>query len=233
MHSVDPSFRLGQTHRVPIRSIVAHFALALAAWIWIDPSLALGILDAEVVGPDGHPVEDAVVFLQPLSGQKAAERAPASASISQHDREFAPYLTIVQTGAAVRFPNKDPIRHHVYSFSNPKKFEIKLYAGDGPEPIVFDKPGIVTIGCNVHDWMLAYLFVVDTPWFGKTDSQGRLQIDTIQDGAYEAHVWHPRQRHETPPHRLEAASGTLRFVLEIAPRRPRYKPPADSLSYRP
>jgi plastocyanin len=172
--------------------------------------------------------------LVPVSAQKLARRAPLSAAVAQHDREFVPYLTVVQTGAAVSFPNQDPIRHHVYSFSKPKKFEIKLYAGDAPDPIIFDTPGVVTMGCNVHDWMLGYVLVVDTAWFGKTGADGRVQISAVEDGEYEGHIWHPRQRHEVAPQHVSvtrAMREPLRFVIEVAPRKPHYKPPLDPLHY--
>ncbi len=189
---------------------------------------------AQAVGPDGAPVEDAAVYLIRLDGRKAAAHAPLPASVAQHDREFVPYVTVVQTGALVSFPNQDPIRHHVYSFSSAKKFEIKLYGGDGPEPIVFDRPGVVTLGCNVHDWMVGYLFVVDTPWFGKTGTDGQVQIDGVEDGDYEARLWHPRQRAEVEPRRITLGAETpqpLHFVIDVAPRKPRYKPPLDPLHY--
>jgi plastocyanin len=208
------------------------FALIAATLAW--PAFAHAIVKAQVVGSTGDPVEDAVLFLRPISDQKPAVHPPAPASIAQHNREFVPYLTVVQTGAAVRFPNQDPIRHHVYSFSRPKKFEIKLYAGEAPEPIVFDKPGVVTLGCNVHDSMLGYVFIVDTPWFGKTDSHGLVQIDAVEDGEYEARIWHPRQRNEVPLQRIKlvgTAANPLHFVIEVAPPKPRYKPPVDPLHY--
>jgi plastocyanin len=81
------------------------------------------------------------------------------------DREFTPYVSVIQTGTRVEFPNRDPIQHHVYSFSPAKTFEIKLYSGRSPESILFDKPGVITIGCNIHDWMIAYVLVVPTPYF--------------------------------------------------------------------
>jgi plastocyanin len=234
MHSADPAFRTRLSPDASMRSNVLRLSYALAAAAWAGPCFALAAVDTEVLTPAGDPVEDAVIYLRPLSGQRAEGRTPGSASIEQHDREFVPYLTVVQVGAAVRFPNQDPIRHHVYSFSSPKKFEIKLYAGEGPDPIVFDRPGVVTIGCNVHDWMLGFLFVVDSPWFGKTDAHGRVRIDSLPDGDYEARAWQPRQRRDALPQRLSlgaAAPDPLRFVLEVSPRKPRYKPPADTLHY--
>ncbi|HEX4583909.1 MAG TPA: methylamine utilization protein [Burkholderiaceae bacterium] len=217
-----------------MRPIVSRFALAVTAIVWASPACATTTVRAETVGPAGERVEDAVVFLLPRSGQRLANHVPLPASVAQHDREFVPYVTVVQTGAAVRFPNQDPIRHHVYSFSQPRKFEIKLYAGDAPDPIIFDKPGIVTMGCNVHDWMLGYVLVVDTPWFGKSGADGQVQINAVDDGEYEARIWHPRQRHETAPQHLKlagAAPEPMRFVIEVAPRKPHYKPPLDPLHY--
>jgi plastocyanin len=217
-----------------MRQLISRLAFAFAATGLAWPALCASTVHVEVVGPRGEPVEDAAVFLRPVSGQKLQNRAPLPASVAQHDREFVPYLTVVQTGAAVSFPNQDPIRHHVYSFSKTKKFEIKLYAGDAPDPIIFDQPGVVTMGCNVHDWMLGFVFVVDTPWFGKSGADGVVRIDAAQDGEYEAYVWHPRQRQEVAPQRIKVAGAMaepLRFVIEVAPRKPHYKPPLDPLHY--
>lgn len=217
-----------------MRQLVPLFVFALAAAALASPAGATRTVRAEVVGPGGEAVEDAVVFLLPASAQKPTGHPPQPASVAQQDREFVPYVTVVQTGAAVRFPNLDPIRHHVYSFSKAKKFEIKLYAGEAPDPIVFDSPGVVTMGCNVHDWMLGYVFVVDTPWFGKSDAGGHIQIDAVDDGNYEARIWHPRQRHDVAPQELKLAAATaepLHFVIDVAPRKPHYKPPLDPLHY--
>jgi plastocyanin len=217
-----------------MRQFAPLFAFALVAAAFASPAGATRSVRAEVVGPGGEAVEDAVIYLLPTSGQKLAGHPPQPASVAQHDREFVPHVTVVQTGAAVRFPNQDPIRHHVYSFSKPRKFEIKLYAGEAPDPIVFDNAGVVTMGCNVHDWMLGYVFVVDTPWFGKSDAAGHLQIDAVEDGEYEARVWHPRQRHEVGAQQLKVAGAAiepLRFVIDVTPRKPHYKPPLDPLHY--
>ena len=233
MHPVDPAIRLRE-HPVTMRPPTLRIAFALAAAACTWPVLAATLVHAEVLGPGGQPVEDAAVYLLPVSERKAAGHPPVPASVEQHDREFVPYLTVVQTGAAVRFPNQDPIQHHIYSFSQPKKFEIKLYAGQGPEPMIFDKPGVVTMGCNVHDWMLGYVFVVDTPWFGKTDARGQVQIDAAEVGEYEARVWHPRQRAQAPLQHIKVGGPQqepLHFVLDVVARKPRYKPPADPLHY--
>ena len=219
---------------VPMRQLISRCVFACAAIGLAWPAFAASTVRAQVVGAAGEPIEDAAVFLRPIQGQKPTKRTPLPASIAQHDREFVPHVTVVQSGASVSFPNQDPVQHHVYSFSKAKKFEIKLYAGDGPEPIVFDQPGVVTMGCNVHDWMLGYVLVVDTPWFGKSDAKGLVQIDAVEDGEYEAGIWHPRQRHEVASQHLKLAGAMaepLHFVIDVAPRKPHYKPPLDPLHY--
>src|SRR5204863_937520 len=118
-----------------------------------------------------------VVWAMSTGGPAPMRRRDAA--VAQKDKTFIPFVTVVQTGTPVQFPNQDPIRHHVYSFSPPKPFEIKLYAGTPVAPIVFDKPGEVVLGCNIHDHMLAYIYVVDTPYFGKTGKDGRARLESV------------------------------------------------------
>ena len=92
------------------------------------------------------------------------------------------------------FTNKDPLKHHVYSFSKAKKFEIKLYSGKPPEPIVFNKIGSVTLGCNIHDHMLAYAYIVDTPYYSLSNKKGYVQLSGLPDGKYQLNIWHPLQK---------------------------------------
>ena len=140
----------------------------------------------------GNPVEDAVIYAMPLSGAELSP--PQSAIIDQIDKEFYPYVSAVQVGTQASFPNNDKIRHHVYSFSPAKTFELPLYPpGKGVEQsVVFDQPGVVVLGCNIHDWMKAYVLVVETPFFAKTDQNGSASITDLGPGEYEVKVWHPR-----------------------------------------
>ena len=141
----------------------------------------------------GESIADAVVFVLPLSGVDQINTSKAGI-IDQVDKEFMPYVTPVQVGTTISFPNNDKIRHHVYSFSPAKIFELPLYPpGKGPEnPIIFDKPGVVVLGCNIHDWMKAYVYVLETPFFAKTDENGTGTISDLPPGEYEVQVWHPR-----------------------------------------
>jgi len=190
-----------------------------------------GSFSVRVTTPSGTAVEDAAVVLEPLAG--AVPVRHRAASIKQQDREFWPYLTVVQTGTAIEFPNHDPLKHHVYSFSPPKVFEIKLYAGKPAQPVLFDKPGIVALGCNIHDWMEAYVLVVNTPYFAKTTSGGHAGINGVPAGRYQLHLWHPRQKTAPQDAELEIGGGTLvkNLVLDVAPRMVKPKPPLDAESY--
>lgn len=142
-----------------------------------------------VRSPDGKPLADAVVAVE-IKGQHSSNPA-AKAEIAQRDRQFLPYVLAVQTGTAVSFPNFDTVRHHVYSFSPTKKFDLKLYAGTPAAPVVFDKAGVATLGCNIHDQMSAHVVVVDTPVFTKTDANGVARLE-LPAGDHQLKTWHPR-----------------------------------------
>lgn len=147
-------------------------------------------LSAVVKDARGAPVADAVVSLVPLDSP-APPPAEPSGEIAQQTQEFLPYVTVVQAGTEVVFPNRDTVQHHVYSLSKAKKFELPLYNPGQKESLVFESTGLVTLGCNIHDWMIAYLLVVPTPWFAKTDVHGQATV-TSPAGRYRVEVWHPR-----------------------------------------
>jgi len=147
-------------------------------------------LTVTVKGAKGEPVADAVVSLNPLDGATVPPPA-AEGEIAQQNQEFLPYVTVVQAGTRVLFPNKDTIQHHVYSLSKAKKFELPLYNPGQNESFVFDMSGLVTLGCNIHDWMLAYLIVVPTPYFAKTNALGLATV-AAPAGRYRLELWHPR-----------------------------------------
>jgi plastocyanin len=141
---------------------------------------------------DGKPVADAVVSATPLDRVAPPSANVGTAEIEQKDQEFRPYVTAVPVGATVKFPNHDTVQHHIYSLSKPKRFEIPLYQAGASESVVFDQPGIVTIGCNIHDWMVAYIVVLPTPFFAKTDATGAAALPPLPPGRYRLEVWHPR-----------------------------------------
>ena len=193
-----------------------------------------GSLTIKVTDPSGNPVADAIVYAVPKVGTRVPAQTPRPVSIEQKDREFVPYVTAVQVGTSVNFPNRDPLLHHVYSFSPAKSFEIKLYSGDAPRTILLDKPGMVTLGCNIHDWMIGYILVVETPYFGKTGNDGQARLGEVIAGEFDVQAWHPTQRAQVnaKPVKIEARNNSeIEFAIDVAPRKKRFKPPAVGVRY--
>lgn len=210
---------------------MSRLALALGLALAANATRAASI-EVQVRDAAGNPLGDSAIYAVPASG--GSEARGARAAIEQVDREFVPYLTVIQVGTTVTFPNRDPILHHVYSFSPAKPFEIKLYTGKSPSEVVFDKPGVVTLGCNIHDWMVGYVVVVPTPYFGKTDATGTARLRDLPAGAYEVRAWHSQQRAAAQAQSVVLdAAGTVRtsFEIDSASRKPRFKPPLDRLKY--
>jgi len=196
------------------------------------PAAEPGLFQIALKTPKGEPVADAVVSLVPDSGTVPAA-SEAVVEVGQSGQQFSPYVTVIQAGGKVAFPNKDNVQHHVYSLSKTKKFELPLYAPGATEVITFDQPGLVTLGCNIHDWMVAYLVVVPTPWFAQSDENGRAEV-RAPAGRYKFEVWHPRLG---APLSLEvvldaAKPMALEQTLNLKPdRRPRRAPDAKGPGY--
>jgi plastocyanin len=148
-----------------------------------------GSLQVQVQDKNGKPLPNAVVFLESAEA-RAAAKPLKGVEVAQVAKQFSPAVTVVTPGTAVLFPNQDTVRHHVYSFSPVKTFELKLYAGVPANPVVFDKVGVAVLGCNIHDNMVAWVLVVDTPYFGHTDAQGKLNLDSVPNGNYKLRTWH-------------------------------------------
>ncbi|MEM8547610.1 MAG: methylamine utilization protein [Pseudomonadota bacterium] len=173
-------------------------------------------LTVEVQDRKGRPVPDVVVFVK-AEGLTVPD-AGATATMDQLDGAFAPHILVVAVGTAVAFPNSDTVAHHVYSFSRPNNFVLPLYRGDEPPPKRFDHEGIATIGCNIHDNMLGYIAVVDSPLFGKTDQDGlvTLQHERLAD-AGDVYIWSPRIRGEGG-YRMRSVAGEAQVTFKLAKR---------------
>ena len=192
---------------------------------------ASSALSVTVVGADGKPVEGAVVLAEPTA---AAPRPAAGlrATMDQRNLKFVPDVLVVQTGTAVDFPNSDQVRHQVYSFSSAKTFQLALYAGRAHAPVVFDHAGLVTLGCNIHDSMVGYIWVTDSPWFGRTGANGTLQLRGLAPGDYHLRIWHPRLAESGPQlqqqlHLADGASASADFHLRQALKPPLVNHGAD------
>ncbi len=169
-------------------------------------------LSVTVTDAQGRAMANVVVALE-QAGLPRQAKAGALAQIEQRNRQFDPRLLVVQTGTAVNFPNEDKVRHHVYSYSTAKTFELKLYLGQPAEPMLFDKAGVVPLGCNIHDPMSATLVVVDTPVFGITDAKGQVLLERGPD-AGRLRAWHAGlSKPELLSEALPAGSASHRWVL--------------------
>ena len=149
-----------------------------------------------VLLPDGRPLSGVVVTARPTDGSQHAA-PPIQAIMDQVDKAFVPDLLVIPTGSSVGFPNSDSVSHQIYSFSPAKRFQLPLYHGKPYPPVQFDQPGVVTLGCNIHDSMLAYVVVTDAPFFGLTNTTGSWTGD-VADGSYHVTIWHPRLRDDDP-----------------------------------
>jgi len=161
---------------------------SLCCWV-----TAAGAASLEVTVSDekNQPLLGAVVFLESPEAARAVKPL-IGAEVAQRDKAFQPDLLVVTKGSAVHFPNRDTVRHHVYSFSPAKRFELKLYIGTPAEPVVFDQAGVVTLGCNIHDQMLGRVIIVDTPYYGSSGANGKVTLKDVPPGNYRLRVWHAR-----------------------------------------
>ena len=201
-----------------MRALTAALLLAMAAAGPAFPS----DLTVSLRSTQGAPVRDAVVTLYPAAGAGGA-RPDGLYRMIQHDLQFDPFVLIVPVGATVDFPNHDNVRHHVYSFSPAKVFELKLYGKDETRQVKFDRAGVVALGCNIHDNMVAFIKVVDTPFAGKSGPQGDVSLTGAPPGPAVLHVWHPYLRapgNEIVRDVVLPAQGELRAAIAVDLRPP-------------
>ena len=179
--------------------------------------LAAAPLTVRVVDAAGKPVRNAVVTLRPAGAAARPMRAAGAYSVSQKDLQFHPFVLVVPVGATVSFPNLDPTKHHVYSFSPAKRFELKLFARDQSRSVNFDKAGMVALGCNIHDAMSAYIVVTDSAWTSRTDNRGVVRFGDVPAATGSLSVWHPYLRAPggTLTQRLAANQTTASFTVRL------------------
>lgn len=223
-----------------MRTTLPRAGLALGSWLaalGAAAPCAAGVLEVSVVDEQGRPIQNVAVYAKAVgaSGERAAmDHAAPKAIMDQHDHKFVPHVLVVQAGTEITFPNSDDVSHHVYSFSEAKRFELPLYKGDVYPPVLFDRPGVVVVGCNIHDGMLGYIRVVDTPHFARTNEQGVAVIGGVPSGQYLVEAWTPRARPAGLPPAAqiavteESAALELRVTGRLAPA---HEHPESSLTW--
>ena len=195
-------------------------SLALAALLCAFAGTAWSAtIVVDVRDRQGAPLADAVV-----SASTNAKESPASgervAIMDQKGRTFVPHVLPIQAGTAVKFPNSDDIQHSVYSFSPAKTFQLPLYKGTPANRIVFATPGVVSLGCNIHDKMSGYIVVLDTPVFEKTEVAGRVELRNLEPGKYTLHIWHPDMKEEPATQTIllgEGETAHVAFIVNAVP----------------
>jgi plastocyanin len=195
-------------------------------------TVALAVVQITVTDQQGQPLEDAVVELLDPANQQFSQK---KAEVKQQDLTFIPFVSAYQTGTAVDFPNMDKTRHHVYSFSPAKVFELKLYANKPEAPVLFDQAGIVALGCNIHDYMQAYIYIGDSPFLQVTDGTGLVNFNDIPDGTYQLKLWHPWQNADWVTQQVQIKQGqVMSYQLAItAQEKPKKPKKGFGASYTP
>ncbi|MFZ2236168.1 MAG: methylamine utilization protein, partial [Dokdonella sp.] len=166
--------------------------------VLVSGSASAAELKLRVVDADGKSLDDAVASLRPAIGHAPRVIEGTATVMDQRDLQFMPHVLPIQIGTKVSMPNSDQVRHHLYSFSPAKQFELRMYKDRPGDPGDFLIPGIVSLGCNIHDWMLGYIVVLDTPYFAKSGDDGRMVVTSVPNGEYVLDVWHPRLPRSEP-----------------------------------
>ena len=188
--------------------------MSLIAVVFAAPGAAAATLAITVLQENGKPLPGAVVTVHALAGA-AKPSVPIHAVMDQVNEAFSPDLLVIPVGSTVSFPNSDTVSHEVYSFSPAHPFELPLYHGKPYPPQHFDKAGVVTLGCNIHDFMIAYIVVTDGAFYGRADAQGNWSAPEVPAGRYRIEVWHPRLSASVPPAREIVVSDADRAAISI------------------
>lgn len=196
------------------------FLLVAALPLVLFDTAAATTFTAEISDSDGRPVQNTVVTLLPAAKgavPSPSSRLPSEKNIDQKSETFIPLVTIIPKGGHIVFANSDQTTHQVYSFSSIKQFEITLARGEKSPAMAFDNAGVAALGCNIHDHMIAYAFVAESPWTALSGADGRAVIGDVPPGNYEAQLWHPKfpPGRPAPSLRVSVSGETMRAALTI------------------
>lgn len=142
---------------------------------------------------------NAVIWLSPADGAVPPPRDPSAPKprLVQRNKSFEPHILVVPVGAEVEFPNRDPFFHNVFSLFEGKRFDLGLYEAGSTRDVLFDKPGISYIFCNIHAEMSAVVIAINTPYYGISDRKGQIVVANVPPGRYILHTWYETALPET------------------------------------
>lgn len=157
---------------------------------------------------------ETVVWLAPAT---AAPRQPQRVQMVTRNKTLSPHVLTVPVGSTVQFPNEDPIIHNLFSLSASNPFDLGLYKKNSGKSHKFDKPGVVTVYCNVHPNMSAVIHVMDTPYYSMTDASGSFSFANVPAGKYKLVAWNEKAGAQQAPLEITATGeikGSTKIILD-------------------
>ncbi|MFT2111195.1 Cupredoxin [Marinomonas sp. 2405UD68-3] len=193
------------------------FILMVTGSLCASLSLA-STLSVTVSNEDGQPIKNTVVELYNPDYliDSASYDGPKAFEVAQRMRQFQPFVLAVPVGSSITFPNYDKTRHHVYSFSPIKTFELKLFSGQAHDPVIFNEAGVVALGCNIHDAMQSHIYVTDSRYFMVTDENGQVQFSSLPETSFNVKVWHPLQGEAVEPQMVATSSNDVSLNVNLS-----------------
>lgn len=210
----------------PVITIISIKIIKISLFCWLTAMVTIAQAQTTfyIVDQNNNPLENAVIELSNIENRQVKIQPYI---MDQVDKAFTPHVLLVPSNSKVSFPNSDDIRHHVYSFSSVKPFELKLYAGQPKDPIIFENPGIAVLGCNIHDAMVGYIYIYESGSAYKTDKTGKVTIAHTISAASEITVWHPRLKQGVNfKQKLDSSAwqrnkNQIKHILDVTPPEPR------------
>ncbi len=180
------------------------------------PERRPGVADLGAPGPRDLPdTRRAIVYLESAPSPAFEDREPVRARMDQRNETFVPHVLAVPVGSVVDFPNSDSTYHNVFSLSRAKRFDLGRYARGKSKPVVFDRPGVVRVFCDIHSHMSAFVVVFNHPYFATTDTEGRYRIDNLPPGTYTVAAWYEGSTRASRSVTIPAPGGPVDLDFDV------------------
>ena len=182
----------------------------------VAPERRPGVADLGTPGPRDLPdTRRAVVYLESAPSRAFDDHEPVRARMDQRNETFYPHVLAVPVGSVVDFPNSDRTFHNVFSLSRAKRFDLGRYARGKSKAVVFDRPGVVRVFCDIHSHMSAFVVVFNHPYFATTETDGRYRIDNLPPGTYSVAAWYEGNTRESRTVTIPPQGGPVDLDFEL------------------